>query len=263
MVVCDIAEDIPTVPYHLSSQADLDETVAQIEALDRRAIGLVADMRSTDQVNQVVTTAISEFGRIDILVANQGIISHAPVDGTTDEVWDNIIATNLTGIFKLTRAVLPHMRERGYGRIVATASSIARSGRANVAAYAASKWGVLGFVKSCAQDVAGTGITVNALCPSIMNTGMIFNPATFKLFCPEIGHPTQADFEGRVKDMFAPAIPGRGRLPHAALHRRRRAWRHQRAGPRPGLRGHDPDAHLSSVDRAPLSGRSPASSVSS
>src|SRR5882757_3600259 len=124
VVVCDIAEDVPTVPYHLSSQADLDETVARIEALDRRAIGLVADMRSTEQVNQVVTTAISEFGRIDILVANQGIISHAPVDGTTDEVWDNIIATNLTGIFKLTRAVLPYMRERGYGRIVATASSI-------------------------------------------------------------------------------------------------------------------------------------------
>lgn len=204
VVVCDIAEDIPTVPYHLSSKADLDETVARIEALDRRAIGLVADMRSTEQVNQVVTTAISEFGQIDILVANQGIISHAPVDDTTDEIWDNIIATNLSGIFKLTRAVLPHMRERGYGRIVATASSIARSGRANVAAYAASKWGVLGFVKSCAQDVAGTGITVNALCPTIVDTGMILNPATFKLFCPEIDNPTQADFEGRIKDMFGP-----------------------------------------------------------
>jgi NAD(P)-dependent dehydrogenase (short-subunit alcohol dehydrogenase family) len=83
-----------------------------------------------------------------------------------------------------------------------------------VAAYGASKWGVLGFVKSCAQDVAGTGITVNALCPTIVDTGMILNPATFKLFCPEIESPTQADFEARIKDMF-----GTGHFPPEEVSR--------------------------------------------
>jgi NAD(P)-dependent dehydrogenase (short-subunit alcohol dehydrogenase family) len=204
IALADIADDISTVPYHLATKADIAATVAQVEALDRRAISFVADMRSTEQVNRVVESTISEFGRIDVLAANAGIISYGSVDETTDEMWANTLETNLTGIFKVTRAVLPHMRRQGWGRVVATASSIARSGRANVAAYAASKWGVIGFVKSCAQDVAGTGITVNALAPSSVETDMIYNPATFKLFCPDLENPTAADFEARVRDMFGP-----------------------------------------------------------
>jgi NAD(P)-dependent dehydrogenase (short-subunit alcohol dehydrogenase family) len=204
IALADIADDISTVPYHLATKADLAATVAQVEALDRRVISFVADIRSTEQVNRVVESTISEFGRIDVLAANAGIISYSSVDETTDEMWANTLETNLTGIFKVTRAVLPHMRGQGWGRVVATASSIARSGRANVAAYAASKWGVIGFVKSCAQDVAGTGITVNALAPSSVETDMIYNPATFKLFCPDLDNPTAADFEARVRDIFGP-----------------------------------------------------------
>jgi SDR family mycofactocin-dependent oxidoreductase len=204
IALCDIAEDIPTIPYPLATKADLDETVAQVEALGRRAIGFVADMRDTQQVDNVVARTVAEYGRIDILVANHGIIGHAPVDATTDELWNDTIGTNVTGIFKVTRAVLPHMRRQGYGRIVATASSIARSGRANVAAYATSKWAVIGFIKSCAQDVAGTGITVNGLAPTCVDTDMIYNPATFRLFCPELREPTAEDFEARIKDAFGP-----------------------------------------------------------
>jgi NAD(P)-dependent dehydrogenase (short-subunit alcohol dehydrogenase family) len=204
IALADIADDISTVPYHLATKADLAATVMQVEAVGRRVLSFVADMRSTEQVNRVVESTMAEFGRIDVLAANAGIISHSSVDETTDEMWANTLETNLTGIFKVTRAVLPHMRRQGWGRIVATASSIARSGRANVAAYAASKWGVIGFVKSCAQDVAGTGITVNALAPSSVETDMIYNPATFKLFCPDLDNPTAADFEARVRDMFGP-----------------------------------------------------------
>lgn len=214
IAVCDIAEDITTVAYHMATKSDLDETVAQVKALGRRAISFVADMRDTGQVNAMVEAVVAEYGRIDILAANHGIISFATVDETTDEIWSNIFDTNITGIFKVVRAVLPHMRAQGYGRIVCTASSIARSGRANCAAYASSKWAVIGFVKSCAQDVAGTGITVNALAPSSVETEMIYNPTTFKLFCPDIENPTAADFEARVVDMF-----GAGHFPPEEVSR--------------------------------------------
>jgi NAD(P)-dependent dehydrogenase (short-subunit alcohol dehydrogenase family) len=85
--------------------------------------------------------------------------------------------------------------------------------RANVA-YAASKWGVIGFVKSCAPDVAGTGITLNALAPSLVDTAMIYNPATFKLFCPDLENPMAEDFEARVVDRFGP-----GRFPAEEVSR--------------------------------------------
>jgi NAD(P)-dependent dehydrogenase (short-subunit alcohol dehydrogenase family) len=127
------------------------------------------------------------------------------VDALTDEGWETILATNLTGVFKITRAVLPQMRKQGHGRVVATSSHIGRSGRANVAAYASSKWAIIGFVKSCAQDVAGTGITVNAVAPTSVETDMIYNPATLKLFCPDIENPTREDMEARMVDAFGPA----------------------------------------------------------
>lgn len=202
IVACDIAADIPSVHYPLARPADLDETVALVKDVGQAAVGLIADMRVTAQVQQVVDRAIEEFGRIDVLIANHGICAFAPVDEMSDELWDELIDTNLTGIFKIIRAVVPHMRQRGYGRIVATASSIARAGRANVAGYATSKWGVLGLVKSAAQDVAGTGITINAVLPMSVNTTMIMNPGTFKLFCPELENPDRSDFEARVKDQF-------------------------------------------------------------
>lgn len=204
IAICDIAEDIAAVPYPLATKADLDETVALVRDLGRRCVGLVADMRSTAQVTAVVDRAIAELGKIDILVANHGVFSHAPVDTTTDEMWQDVLDTNLTGAFKVMRAVLPHMRARDYGRIVVTASSIARNGRANVAAYAASKWGIIGLVKCCAQDVAGTGITVNAICPTLVKTDMVLNEATFRMFCPDIDEPTEADFTDRIRDAFGP-----------------------------------------------------------
>lgn len=204
IVLCDIAADMNFVPYPLATPEDLKEAVSAIEALGRRALGIVADMRDTTQVQAVVDTAVAEFGKIDILIANHGAIGHASVEKMSDAMWDELLDTNLTGIFKLMRAVIPHMRANGYGRIVATSSSVARSGRANVAGYAAAKWGVLGLVKSCAQDLAGTGITVNALLPTSVATDMILNLATYKLFCPDLENPTREDFESRAKDQFGP-----------------------------------------------------------
>lgn len=126
VVVCDIAANLDVVPYPLASRSDLEETVRLIEAQAQRALGLVADMRDTDQVQGVVERVISEFGRLHILVANQGIVNVTTIEKMTDVEWETVLDTNLGGIFKVIRAVLPHMKRAGYGRIVATSSMGAR-----------------------------------------------------------------------------------------------------------------------------------------
>jgi SDR family mycofactocin-dependent oxidoreductase len=199
VVVCDLAADLDVVPYPLASRSDLEETVRLIEAQAQRALGLVADMRDTDQVQGVVERVISEFGRLDILVANQGIVNVTTIEKMTDVEWETVLDTNLGGIFKVIRAVLPHMKRAGYGRIVATSSMGARKAHQNMAHYIASKWGVIGLVKACSLEVANDGITVNAICPAAVGTDLFFNQAMYDLFCPDIERPTKQDFENRLK----------------------------------------------------------------
>jgi NAD(P)-dependent dehydrogenase (short-subunit alcohol dehydrogenase family) len=133
---------------------------------------------------------VAEFGRLDILIAQAGILTFGTVGDMSAETWDETIAINLTGIFNAMRAVIPHMRARGYGRIVATSSAVGRMGMQNVGHYSASKWGVLGLVKSAALELVNDGITVNALTPTMVDTPMIRNDECVRAFVPGIEHPT-------------------------------------------------------------------------
>jgi SDR family mycofactocin-dependent oxidoreductase len=201
IVICDIAAQIDEIPYPLATGDDLDETVRLVEKEGRRCVAVVADMRRTTDVAGVVSEALEAFGRIDVLVANHGVINYATVEQTTDEMWDSVVDTNLTGVFKIFRAVIPSMKAAGYGRIVATSSMGARQPHPNLAHYVAAKCGVIGLVKSCAQEVADFGITVNAVCPGAVGTNLFLNEATYRLFCPDIEDPTPEDFEQRLIDL--------------------------------------------------------------
>jgi SDR family mycofactocin-dependent oxidoreductase len=200
IVVCDIAAPIPEVPYPMASGADLEETVRLVEKLGRRAVGVVADMRDTDEVQAVVDRAVSEFGRIDILVAQHGVISFNTIDAMSDEQWSSVLDTNLTGIFKVLRAVIPHMRSAGFGRIIATSSMAGRQAHPNLPHYVAAKWGIIGLVKACALENASYGITANAICPAGVATDLYFNEPMYRLFCPDIENPTKDDFERRLRE---------------------------------------------------------------
>ncbi|MGQ4599178.1 SDR family NAD(P)-dependent oxidoreductase [Nocardia sp. R6R-6] len=194
IVVCDIAAPVPGLPYPLSTPDDLAGTAELVERTGRRCIAVQADVRSLEQMRSVTERAIAEFDRIDILIANAGIASAAPIAEMDEQLWQDMIDTNLTGIFHSFRAVVPHMIERRWGRVVATSSIVARMGMRNAGHYAASKWGVLGLVKSLSLEVAEYGITVNALLPAGVDTDMIQNPATWRLMVPEKENPTKADW---------------------------------------------------------------------
>jgi SDR family mycofactocin-dependent oxidoreductase len=187
LVLCDLGSDArPTsVPYPLSEPDDLAETQRLVEETGRRAIACEVDVRSSAQLDAAVAQALEMFGRIDVLVANAGIAGISTIAEMTDEQWDEMIAINLGGVFRSLRAVTPHMIEREQGRIVATSSIVGRQGSPNIGHYVAAKWGVIGLVKSLALEVAGQGITVNAVCPTSVNTLMIQNEPFHRLFLPD------------------------------------------------------------------------------
>ncbi|MEZ0054121.1 SDR family mycofactocin-dependent oxidoreductase [Mycobacterium sp. MAA66] len=199
VVVSDIAADLPGLRYRLATPDQLAETVKLVQEYGVRAVGLQVDARDTEQVNNAVAQTIADFGRIDILLANHGIVDFSTVEHTTDELWNTIVETNLTGIFKAVRAVLPQMRAQKYGRIVATTSMGARNTAPNLGHYIAAKWGVIGLVKTTALEVAGDGITVNAIAPGAVDTDLFFNQPTYDIFLPDVVNPTEDDFRNRLE----------------------------------------------------------------
>jgi len=200
---CDVAapgeagEGARTAPYPLADVEGAAETVRLVEAEGRRCLALAADIRDTEQIEGAVARAIEELGRVDFLIANAGICTFAPFEQITDAMWEEMIAVNLTGAFKSMRAVVPHMVERGEGRIVAIASTAARTGAPNLAHYAASKWGLVGLTKSLALELAAKGVTVNAVCPATVNTPMVHNEALYGLFAPDVKQPTREEVAPR------------------------------------------------------------------
>jgi SDR family mycofactocin-dependent oxidoreductase len=207
-VVCDIAEQLETVPYAMSTQEDLDETVALVEDLDRRCVAVKADVRDGEQLKAVVEEGISEFGKIDIVCANAGIATYGPSWELTEEQWDEMIDTNLAGGWETCRAVILYMIERGGGgSIIITSSTAGIMGLANVGHYTAAKHGVVGLMKTLANELAPHMIRVNSVHPTGVDTPMIQNDSTYNLFMPDVEKPTREQAAEAFQTLNALPIP--------------------------------------------------------
>jgi 3-oxoacyl-[acyl-carrier protein] reductase len=153
---------------------------AKVAALDLEApqhagmLGVACDVTDVDAVEAAFGRVEAELGVVSVLVLNAGIFPIVPFEETTRELWDQTMAVNLTGAFLCAKRALPGMREQRYGRIVALGSSAGKTGGAKaIAAYAASKAGVMAMTKSIANEYASMGITANALAPALIDTPMI------------------------------------------------------------------------------------------
>jgi 3-hydroxybutyrate dehydrogenase len=158
----------------LGDAEEIEKTRAAIEAdFDVRCIYSAANMLNGDEIAGMIADAEKEFGSVDVLVNNAGIQHVSPVDEFPIEKWDAIIAINLTSAFHAIRAALPGMKERGWGRVINTASAHALVASPYKAAYVAAKHGIAGLTKTVALEVAEQGITVNAICPGYVWTPLV------------------------------------------------------------------------------------------
>jgi 3-hydroxybutyrate dehydrogenase len=150
------------------------EQLEQVAAeIGNDAIALVCDVSDSESVTRMFSDMRERLGDADILVNNAGIAESATLVNTTDELWHRHLSINLYGTFYCTRAALPAMLKKGWGRVINVASIAGKTGAPYVAAYTASKHGVLGLTRSVALEVATRGVTVNAICPGYVETDMV------------------------------------------------------------------------------------------
>jgi|TARA_R110001583_G_scaffold181930_1_gene339463 meso-butanediol dehydrogenase/(S,S)-butanediol dehydrogenase/diacetyl reductase len=157
--------------------ADMDlsiakQTAEKIAKLGRRTLALEVNVTDPESVKKMVQQVEADFGEVNIAVNNAGIVSLNSVEKLSAEEWDNVMGVNAKGVFLCTQAELTVMRPRKFGRIINVSSIAGKVGFPGLSHYSASKFAVIGFSNAVAKEVAGEGITVNALCPGVVGTGM-------------------------------------------------------------------------------------------
>jgi len=151
----------------LGEPEPLESVAAEIRAMNRQSLAVIADVSSPADVTRLVETATNTYGRVDILVNNAGITRDQLVLRMSDEDWDTVLNVDLKSAFLCTRAVMRHMLKQRWGRIISIASIVGEIGNPGQANYASAKAGIIGFTRSVAKEVASRGITANAIAPAL------------------------------------------------------------------------------------------------
>ena len=167
-----LAEAGADVAVSARSQAPLEELAGEIREMGRRSLAVPCDVTDPEQVARLAQTVLNAWGGVDILVNNAGAAGSHKFLNHPDELWHRMLAINLTSVYYVTKAFLPPMVEQKWGRIINIASIASKTGAKYIAAYTASKHGVLGLTRSLAMELVEHNITVNAICPGYVDTPM-------------------------------------------------------------------------------------------
>ena len=199
----DLLDEIKGSPSAPATQADMDETVKQVEALDRRIIATKADVRDYAAVKAAVDDGVAQLGRLDVVLGNAGVFT-APslAEDLEDDIFMDTLDINVAGVWRTAKAAIPHLKknENG-GSIILTSSVAGLMGFPNFAHYVSSKHAVVGLMRTLALELAPNNIRVNSVHPGSVNTVMVTNDTLATLFRPDLDKPTLDDLKETMKAM--------------------------------------------------------------
>lgn len=201
LVIGDICEGLPDgTPYPKTTRADLEETVRLVEAEGRRCVATVMDVGQPAEAAALIDQAVRTFGRLDFLVSNAAFTLEAPIVETAPERFAAVIRANLEGAFNVLSPALGVMTKARRGRVVIIGSGASRHAEVNAAPYVASKFGLVGLMKTAALEAAPHGVTVNAILPGPTDTPMMDNPIRYRQAVPDKLDPTREDYLAAKKN---------------------------------------------------------------
>jgi (+)-trans-carveol dehydrogenase len=208
IIAVDMPAQIESVPYPMATPEDLAQTVKEVEATGRRIVATVADVRDYEALKQALDDGVAQLGRLDIASVNAGILSYDQAEELPEQTWRDVIDVNLTGEWHAAKAAIPHLRAGGRGgSIILTSSDLGLKALQNLAHYVAAKHGVIGLMRTLALELAPDFIRVNALAPTSVNTPMIMNEPTYRVFRPDLENPTAEDMTEPARALNALPIP--------------------------------------------------------
>jgi (+)-trans-carveol dehydrogenase len=194
IIAIDICEQIDTVPYPMGTQADLDETVKLVEALDRRVVASKADVRDPEGLAAAVDEGVAQLGRLDIVLANAGIVGHPLGTINPAKTFRDVVDVNLTGVYTTVEVSKQHLIDSSPGGSIVITSSLAGLRALGAGGgYTEAKHGLVGMMRTYALELAQHMIRVNSVHPTNVRTPMIQNDVIYGIFRPDLENPTEEE----------------------------------------------------------------------
>ncbi|MEE2855553.1 MAG: mycofactocin-coupled SDR family oxidoreductase [Actinomycetota bacterium] len=208
IVALDVCGPVDTVTIPPSTPADLDTTASLVSEAGGRVHAEIVDVRDLSGLQAATDRGVQRFGGLDVVCATAGITSRGMAVDLDENAWRTMLDVNLTGVWHTCRATAPHLIARGAGSMILTSSIAGLRGLVGVAHYTAAKHGVIGLMRSLANELAPHGVRVNCVNPTNVDTPMIQNDLVSSAFRPDLDRPpTREEFAEAARSMNMLAVP--------------------------------------------------------